>query len=95
MSNEHNHRIEQAVDGQHNSDRQFIYQIRIEGHLDQQWARWFEEMTISLEENGETLISGVVIDQAALHSLLRKIRDIGAPLISVLRLDDAQTDIEL
>ena len=94
MSNKHNHRIERAVDGQPNSDRQFIYQIRIEGHLDQQWARWFEEMDIALEENGETLLTGTVVDQAALHGLLRKIRDIGAPLVSVLRLDDSQTDIE-
>lgn len=92
MSNNHDRPIDQVSQGQRHPDRQFTYQIRIEGHLARQWERWFEEMNITLEENGETLLTGVIVDQAALHSLLRKIRDIGAPLISVLRLDDHQTD---
>src|SRR5512135_2971533 len=60
-----------------------IYQIRIKGHLDQQWTDWFEGLTITLEDNGDTLLSGPVIDQAALHGLLKKVRDLGMPLLSV------------
>jgi hypothetical protein len=59
------------------------YQIRIEGHLGQQWTAWFGGLAITLENNGDTLLTGVVADQAALHGLLRKIRDVGLPLISV------------
>ncbi len=66
-----------------------IYQIRIKGHLDRRWTDWFGGMTITLEENGYTLLTGPVVDQAALHGLLRKVRDLGLPLISVTR---AQTD---
>ena len=64
-----------------------LYQIRLKGHLDDRWAAWFEDLTITLEENGETLLTGPVVDQAALHGLLRKVRDLGAPLLSVIRLD--------
>ena len=60
-----------------------VYEIRIEGHLDQQWTDWFEGMTITLEESGETLITGPVTDQSALFGLLKKVRDLGAPLLSV------------
>lgn len=60
-----------------------IYRIRIKGQLDNQWTDWFEGLTITLEDNGDTLITGPVIDQAALHGLLKKIRDLGIPLISV------------
>ncbi|MDA3810099.1 MAG: hypothetical protein PF518_07150 [Spirochaetaceae bacterium] len=60
-----------------------IYQIRIKGHLDERWSGWFEGMTIILEDNGETIISGPVLDQAALHGLLKQVRDLGMPLISV------------
>ena len=60
-----------------------VYQIRIAGHLGQQWADTFDGLTITLEENGDTLISGALIDQAALHGLLRKVRDLGMTLISV------------
>lgn len=63
-----------------------IYQIRIKGHLGPVWADWFDGLTILLEENGETLLTGSV-DQAALHGLLRKIRDLGMPLISVNRVN--------
>jgi len=61
------------------------YQIRIKAHLDSQWTDWFEGLTITLEANGDTLLTGPVIDQSALHSLLKKIRDLGMPLISVNR----------
>jgi hypothetical protein len=61
------------------------YQIRIKGHLGRQWTDWFGGLTISLEDNGDTLLTGPVVDQAALHGLLRKVRDLGTPLISVNR----------
>ena len=59
------------------------YEIRIKGHLDKRWAAWFEGLTITLEEDGDTLLTGPVVDQAALHGLLKKVRDLGLPLISV------------
>ncbi len=62
-----------------------IYQIRIKGHLSPQWTDWFGGMTITLEDNGDTLLTGPVVDQAALHGLLRKVRDLGMPLLSVIR----------
>jgi hypothetical protein len=60
-----------------------LYEIRLQGHLDARWAEWFEGLTIILEENNVTLLTGPVIDQAALHGLLKKVRDLGLPLISV------------
>jgi hypothetical protein len=65
-------------------DQPMVYQIRVKGHLGRQWTDWFEGMTITLEE-GDTLLTGPVVDQAALHGLLRKVRDLGMPLISVIR----------
>jgi len=62
-----------------------IYQIRIRGHLDSQWTDWFDGLSLTLEENGDTLLSGSVTDQAALYGLLRKIRDLGMPLVSVVQ----------
>ena len=70
------------------------YEIRIKGHLDNRWSDWFEGLIITLEDNGETLLSGPVVDQAALHGLLRKVRDLGMPLISVKRVEPNQTDNE-
>lgn len=71
------------------SDRNqsMIYQIRIKGHLSPQRADWFGGLTITPEDNGETLLSGPVVDQAALHGLLRKVRDLSLPLLSVIRVD--------
>ena len=63
------------------------YEIRIKGHLDDRWADWFDRLTITREDNGETRLSGAVVDQAALHSLLRKVRDLGLPLLSVIQVD--------
>ena len=60
-----------------------FYQIRIKGHLAREWTDWFEDLTITLEEDGDTLLTGPVIDQAALHGLLKKVRDLGLPLLSV------------
>ncbi len=62
-----------------------IYQIRIKGHLGPQWTDWFGGMTITLQDDGETLLTGPVVDQAALYGLLRKVRDLGMPLISAIR----------
>jgi hypothetical protein len=64
-----------------------IYQIRIKGHLDPRWSERFGGLTITLEENGDTLLSGPVVDQAALHGLLRKVRDLGMQLISVTSIE--------
>ena len=69
------------------SSQPVIYQIRIEGHLDAQWADWFSGLSVSLEENGDTLLTGPVVDQAALFGLLKKIRDLGMPLVSVNRVE--------
>jgi hypothetical protein len=66
-------------------DRPMVYQIRIEGHLGPQWRDWFGGLSITLEDNGETLLTGLVVDQAALHGLLRRVRDLGMPLISAIR----------
>jgi hypothetical protein len=60
-----------------------VCQIRIKGHLGQGWSDWFEGMSLSMDDNGDTLMSGSVVDQAALHGLLKKVRDLGMPLLSV------------
>ncbi len=70
-----------------------IYQIRINGHLDPHWSDWFAGLTITLEDNGETLLTGPVVDQAALHGVLRKVRDVGLPLLSVTRLKPGHVDV--
>jgi hypothetical protein len=58
--------------------------IRIKGHLGSQWTGWFGGMAVTLKENGETLLTGPVVDQAALYGLLKKVRDLGMPLVSVV-----------
>ena len=69
-----------------------VYQIRIKGHLGPQWKEWLGGVTITLEDNGDTLLSGPVVDQAALHSLLKQVRDLGMPLISVSPVDASRLD---
>jgi len=64
-----------------------VYQIRVEGHLGHAMTGWFEGLSIALEDNGDTLLTGAVVDQAALHGLLKRVRDLGAPLVSVNRLE--------
>jgi hypothetical protein len=68
------------------------YEIRIKGHLDNRWAGWFEGLTITREDNGDTLLRGAVVDQAALHGLLRKVRDLGLPLVSVIHVEPKQAN---
>ena len=70
-----------------------VYQIRIKGHLGHQWTDWFGGLTITLEDNGDTLLTGPVVDQAALHGLLKKVRDLGMPLLSVNRVEPGQADV--
>ena len=71
-----------------------LYEIRLKGHLDDRWAAWFGGLTLTREDNGETLLTGPVVDQAALHSLLRKVRDVGMPLISVTRVRPGQGEAQ-
>jgi hypothetical protein len=84
MTNEH--------DIESDSVPTMVYQIRIKGHLGDQWTDWFEGVTIALEPNGNTLLRCTGIDQAALHGLLKKVRDLGMPLISVNRIDPEQAN---
>jgi hypothetical protein len=69
-----------------------VYQIRLKGQLDSQWTDWFGGLFITLEEDGDTLLTGPVIDQAALHGLLKKVRDLGMPLVSVSPVEHGQAD---
>jgi hypothetical protein len=69
-----------------------VYQIRIQGHLGREWTDWFEGLTITLQANGETLLRGPVVDQAPLYGLLRKVRDLGMPLLAVNRIYPGQAD---
>jgi hypothetical protein len=69
-----------------------VYQIRIKGHLGREWTDWFGGLAITLEDNGETLLTGPLIDQAALHGLLRKVRDLGVPLLSVNRVKPGEAE---
>ena len=67
--------------------RHEVYQIVIKGHLDSEWSDWFDGLTITLVDTGETILSGPVVDQTALHGVLIKIRDLGLPLLSLTRVE--------
>ena len=69
-----------------------VYQIRIKGHLGSQWTDWFGGLTITLEDNGDTLLTGPVVDQAALYGLLRKVRDVGMQLLSVVCVEPGRAE---
>lgn len=84
MSNELNPRTDPS--------QQMVYEIKVEGYLGSEWTAWFGGMTLALEDNGDTLMTGPVIDQAALHGLLKKVRDLGMPLVSVKRVKPGQAD---
>jgi hypothetical protein len=66
------------------------YEIRIKGHLEPRWAGWFDGLALSAEPDGTTVLRGLVVDQAALHGLLQKLRDVGLPLISVAQVEDTE-----
>ena len=83
LSSHWNRMMQKEYRSEPNKDDAMIYQIRIKGHLSQQWTDWFEGLMITLEEDGNTLLTGLVIDQAALHGILKKVRDLGTPLLSV------------
>ena len=68
-----------------------VYQIRIKGHLGDQWTDWFGGLTIRLEEDGDTILTGPVVDQAALYGLLKRVRDLGMPLVSIHRVEPGQS----
>ena len=84
MSNEINSEIDPG--------QPLVYQIRIKGHLGREWTDWFEGLTLTLEDNGDTLLTGPVVDQAALHGVLRKVRDVGVPLLSVNHVEPGQAE---
>jgi hypothetical protein len=73
-------------------DEPRTYEIRIKGHLDDKWADWFEGLTLTRADSGETLLCGSVVDQAALHGVLRKVCDLGLPLVSVIQIDPKQAN---
>jgi hypothetical protein len=84
MSNDFNPKTDPA--------QPLVYQIRLKGHLGSQWTDWFGGLTVTQEDNGETSLTGPVVDQAALHGLLKKVRDLGMPLISVNRAGPGHDD---
>ena len=71
-------------------DQSMVYQIRVEGHLGYQWTDWFGGLRVTTVENGDTLLTGPVVDQSALYGLLKKVRDLGMPLVSVKRVEPGQ-----
>jgi hypothetical protein len=73
-------------------DKSERYEIRIQGHLDNRWNGWFSGLTLTREDSGETVLTGPVVDQAALHGVLRKVRDLGMPLLSVTRVGSDRGD---
>jgi hypothetical protein len=75
------------------SSQPLVCRIRIKGHLGRDWAEWFEGLTVTQEDGGETLLTGLVIDQAALHGVLKKVRDLGMPLLSVVCVNSRQADV--
>lgn len=83
-------RIQSSTD----PDQPVVFEIRLEGHLDQQWSDWFGGLTITPGDNGETLLAGPVIDQAALYRLLKKVRDLGLPLVAVNRVEPGEAEVK-
>ena len=82
------------VEADAEADQPTIYEIRLKGQLDQQWTDWFGGLAITRQRNGDTLLSGPVVDQAALHGLLRKVRDLGMPLLSIQQVEHHQGEMK-
>jgi hypothetical protein len=80
------------LDSKTDPSQPMVYQIRIKGHLGREWTDWFGGLPITLEADGDTLLTGPVVDQAALHGLLKKVRDLGMPLVSVSPVEPGQAD---
>ena len=72
----------------------YVYEIRIQGHLDQHWAAWFDGLAISYESDGSTLLRGPLVDEAALHGVLIKVRDLALPLLAMNRVTDCPAELE-
>jgi hypothetical protein len=70
------------------------YRIRVKGHLGPQWSEWFDQMTVALEADGTTTLSGPIADQAALHGLLARVRDLGLELVSVSQDDPGRNPLD-
>jgi hypothetical protein len=85
------------MDGAHASTEHHhepeLYEIRIVGHLDSRWAAWFEGLNFTHESDGTTILCGPVVDQATLHGLLRRVRDLGLPLVSVTRVEPERAEV--
>jgi hypothetical protein len=77
------------------ANQQTIYQFKLKGHLGQQWMNWFEGLTVTLEEDGNTLLSGIVVDQSALHGILKKIRDLGMPLLTLSQVELKDVEMKI
>jgi len=92
LSSVWNSRMSSEHSPDRDADQPMVYQIRLKGHLSRQRMDWFEGMIIALEDNGNTLLTGTVIDQAGLHGILKKIRDLGMPLISVNSVEPGSQD---
>ncbi len=71
------------------------YEIRLTGHLDVRWAAWFDGLTVSHESDGTTVLSGAIVDQAALHGVIQRVRDLGLPLVSVSQVETDQPDLPI
>jgi hypothetical protein len=89
LSEQHSNEISNNPEPESDPNQPMVYQIRVKSYLDSDWTDWFEGLTITLEKTGHTLLTGPVVDQAALHGLLKKIRDLGMLLISVNTLEPA------
>jgi hypothetical protein len=69
------------------------YEIRLQGHLDKRWSTWFDDLSLTQDSDGTTVLRGLVIDQSALHGLLQRVRDTGLPLISVTQVEPHELDL--
>ena len=80
------------LDSKTDPDQPMVYQIRIKGQLGPQWTDWFGGLAVAVEDDGDTILTGPVVDQAALYGLLKKVRDLGMPLVSVNSIEPGPTN---